>query len=68
MNRLYDYGGAAELLRISPQTLRTWVSKGRVPYLKLGGAVRFSERQLEEILERSEHPATAGAEQGGGHE
>jgi excisionase family DNA binding protein len=64
MQRLYDYRGAAELLRISPQTLRGWVSKGRVPYLKLGGAVRFTERQLEDLLARSERPG----EQGGGHE
>jgi excisionase family DNA binding protein len=65
MQKLLDYEEAAELLHIAPQTLRRWVSTGRVPYHKIGKAVRFSERHLEEILERSEHRATAGVKQGG---
>jgi excisionase family DNA binding protein len=45
---------AAELLSIKPWTLRSWVSEGRIPFVKLGRLVRFNEKRLEEwILENS---------------
>lgn len=50
-----DYAGAAEVLGISPRTLRNWVSLGRrgkrppVPHRKIGGAVRFTPQDLRDI-------------------
>ena len=38
----------AEILRIEKTTLRNWVAQGKIPYRKVGGAVRFL---LEEVIE-----------------
>lgn len=44
---------AAELLRISPGTLSVWRSTGRhdLPFVKVGGAVRYSRMALEAWLQ-----------------
>lgn len=49
-SKLLNYQEAAERLGLAPQTLRTWVSQGRIPFLKLGRAVRFSPEMLEKIM------------------
>ncbi|MDH5657710.1 MAG: helix-turn-helix domain-containing protein [Spirochaetia bacterium] len=55
--RLLRYSEAAEILNISPFTLRHHVSKRKVPYVKIGNATRFIRSQLEQfILERSVSP------------
>ena len=42
---------AAIYLRISPWTLRHWVSRGKVTHLKyLDGAVRFRKRDLDNFI------------------
>jgi excisionase family DNA binding protein len=38
----------AKMLRVEEATLRNWVAQRKIPYRKVGGAVRFL---LEEILE-----------------
>lgn len=47
---LLTYGESAKLLRLNIQTLRLWVSKGKIPYLKIGSTVRFSKPLLEEYI------------------
>ena len=47
---LLTYEEAANLLRLNTQTLRFWVSKGKIPYLKIGSTVRFSKPLLEEYI------------------
>ncbi len=49
-SKLLNYQEASERLGLAPQTLRTWVSQGRIPFLKLGRAVRFSPEMLEKIM------------------
>lgn len=49
-SKLLNYQEAAERLGLAPQTLRTWVHQGRIPFLKLGRAVRFSPEMLEKIM------------------
>ena len=45
---------AATYLRISPWTLRHWVSRGKVTHLKyLDGAVRFRKRDLDHFILRN---------------
>jgi excisionase family DNA binding protein len=45
---------AAVYLRISPWTLRHWVSRGRVTHLKyLDGAVRFRKGDLDNFILRN---------------
>ena len=50
MTALLTVSEAAELLSISPHTLRRWVSQQRVPCRKLGGCVWFTEADVEEIV------------------
>jgi predicted site-specific integrase-resolvase len=45
---------AAKSLGISPETLRRWRWSGKGPaYVKLGGAVRYATKDLEEFLSAS---------------
>lgn len=55
---LYDAKTAAALLGISYDTLRAWVSAGRIPYSKVGGRLKFTADQLTSVVET--HPATGG--------
>ena len=50
MERLINSKELAEYLGVAPQTVRIWVSQRKIPFLKLGSAVRFSQEQVEEIL------------------
>lgn len=57
MKRLINCSELAEYLSVAPQTVRIWVSQKRIPYLKIGAAVRFSQDQIDEILENSKREA-----------
>ena len=48
---------AAAYLGIVPGTLRHWVSKRRVPFLKVGRKTRFRIRDLDDHLNRNMFPA-----------
>jgi excisionase family DNA binding protein len=50
-DRLYTYSETAEILNLSPGTLRVWVSAKRVPCVKLGKAVRFNREQIEQMMQ-----------------
>ncbi len=45
--------GAAAYLGCTPNTLRVWVSKRRVPFVKVGRLTRFRKKDLDEYLERN---------------
>lgn len=49
---------AAQYLRLSVKTLRNWCYRGQVPYVKLGGSVRFRLADLEAWIESSMQPAS----------
>jgi len=53
LERLYNYNEASELLGLKPSTLRAWVSAKKIPYVKLGGATRFTPEQLKDFIEKS---------------
>jgi excisionase family DNA binding protein len=55
---LLDYEQAAELLNVSPFTLRTWVQHQQVPFVRLSRkAVRFNPEALTRwIDQRSTEP------------
>lgn len=57
MERLINCNELAEYLSVAPQTVRIWVSQKRIPFLKIGAAVRFSQDQIDEILENSKREA-----------
>ncbi len=50
VQRLLTYQEAADILGMKPQTLRQWVSAGKLSHVKIGSAVRFRPDQLEEFI------------------
>ena len=48
---------AAEYLGCTPDTLKVWVSKRRVPFVRVGRLVRFRKADLDAWLEDNAVPA-----------
>ena len=54
-SEVLDKYGASIFLGFSSRTLDTWISKKRIPYIKLpGGSIRFRRSQLIEFLKKYE--------------
>lgn len=53
----YTYREAAPIIGVSEITLRRWVMQGRIPHLKIGYNVRFTESMLQEYLDSCIVPA-----------
>ncbi len=51
MEKLIGVQEAALLLALSPHTIRSWVSQGRIPFLKVGRRCLFSLSDLEGWIE-----------------
>jgi excisionase family DNA binding protein len=49
--RLLNVNEAAERLGITSGTLYHWVSKGKVPYTKIGGKLLFRESDIDNFIE-----------------
>jgi len=47
---------AAAYLGCTPDTLRCWVSKRKVPFIKVNRLTRFLKKDLDEFLERNRVP------------
>ena len=47
----------ADAVGLSPKTIRQWVWMRRVPYVRVGRAIRFRQETVEEILNRGTVPA-----------
>ncbi len=55
--QLLNIAEAARFLSVSPSTLYGWVWQRRIPFVKLGRAVRFDKADLEEYIDRNKvHP------------
>jgi excisionase family DNA binding protein len=51
----------AELLHVSPKTVRRWAQEGRLPYLRtLGGHRRYPDAEIRAQVETLSEPSTAG--------
>jgi excisionase family DNA binding protein len=55
MEELLDAEAAAKILGIKTITVYKWVSERKIPYLKVGGALRFRPSALEDWLINQEH-------------
>ena len=53
----WDTVQAASYLGCTPQTLRVWVSRRRVPHIKVGRLTRFRQRDLDQWLDSRRVPA-----------
>lgn len=50
---LLNYEEAAARLRVHPITLTRWANARKIDHVKMGKRVFFTERQIEEFLNRS---------------
>lgn len=53
MKNLYNINDLSKLLKISTSTLYRWVHKKEIPYIKLGGKVRFSDSELQQFIKKN---------------
>jgi excisionase family DNA binding protein len=42
----------AERLTVAPQTIRLWMSTGRLGFVRLGRAVRIPDSEIERLLDQ----------------
>lgn len=49
--RFLKIGQVAELLNCSVPTLRYWVFRGKIPFIKIGRSIRFDEQEIFKWLE-----------------
>ena len=54
---LLTYEQAAELLNLSPSTLRIYVMQKRIPYIKISKSVRFDRSSLNSFIDSKRVPA-----------
>ena len=50
MSKLYTAKETAEILGIKESTVRKWVLEKRIPYVKVGTALRFNANEIEKIV------------------
>ena len=55
--RLRSLPTAAERLGVSIKTLRGWIYRRTIPYVKVGRAVRIADETIDQIIERGTVPA-----------
>lgn len=56
---LMDVEESADFTHVKQSTLRSWILKQQVPYVKLGRRVFLRRKDLEALIERSVVPARA---------
>ena len=53
MEPLWNTDQTATYLGCTPGTLRVWVSKRRIPFVKVGRLVRFQPKAMEQCVEKN---------------
>ncbi|MEI8390018.1 MAG: helix-turn-helix domain-containing protein [bacterium] len=53
MNKLLKPAEIAEIINVSLNTIYTWVYNKKIPHMKIGGALRFSEQEIIDWIEKS---------------
>ena len=48
--KLIDIQTLSEYLSVKPKTIYDWIYKGRIPYYKIGGLVRFNYEEIKRWL------------------
>ncbi len=49
--KLLTYLEVADAFRVKPQTVRKWVSKKQIPFVKIGTKVRFKPEDIIEYIQ-----------------
>ena len=56
---LWTTADVARYLNVSQTTVRTWQLGRKLPFIKIGGTVRFVPREMRQLVDESrEHPAS----------
>lgn len=50
---LLTINDVSQILKISVSTVYRWVHKKEIPYIKLGGKVRFSDSELQQFIKKN---------------
>lgn len=56
---LLTVNDAARFFVVSPKTVRFWLWQGKLTSLKVGGAVRFRQSDLDAFVHQRQHKVTA---------
>lgn len=62
MKPLYDVNGAAQLLRISPWTIRAHIREGKLKPVRIGRRVLLEEAELERFVAEAKAGTTGESE------
>lgn len=64
MTKLLNVNDAADLLSISPWTVRAYIREGKLRSVRLGRRVLLSETELERLINESQSPSGNGTPAG----
>jgi len=51
--KFYTIPETAQALRVTPQTIRTWIKQGRLKAQRIGRPILITENNLKEFLNQS---------------
>jgi excisionase family DNA binding protein len=51
--RLIDINEAGEYLRVSKNTIYSWICQRKIPFVKMGRLVRFDLRDIDKWVEKN---------------
>ena len=60
--KLFGIAEGAEMLGLKPATLRDWVWRRRIEFVRVGRCIRFREGALHAVIERGTVPARRDAQ------
>lgn len=58
MLKLYTVPEVAEQLDVSTRTIHRFLADGRLGHYRMGNRIKFSEKHVNEFLQRSEYHAS----------
>jgi len=61
MSKMLTVSQAAQALGVKPATIRSWVWKRQIEYVKVSRAVRISADEVQRVIERGTRPSKVGA-------
>jgi excisionase family DNA binding protein len=59
MPRLYDVEKTAELMSISPWTVRSYIRTGHITPVRIGRRVLIEQKELERVIAQGRQPVSA---------
>jgi len=52
MEKLYSIKELSEYLKVHQGSIRRWIASGKLKSSRIGGAIRITENQLQEFIEK----------------